>query len=93
MTGIAGLSGDLAGPESILGPVGLMGEPDEKSKKGDKDKEEEENGASEEGSFIAMSPLSNDGGTIDEPRHQRERNPVTSRSDLTVTDEPGRKPK
>ena len=39
MTGI----GDLAGPESILGPVGLMGNPDEESKKGDKDKEEEEN--------------------------------------------------
>jgi hypothetical protein len=81
------LSTVVSGPESILGPVGLMGNPDEESKK---DEKKDEGSEQEEAGLIDTSPLSNDDGVVDEPVTSGSDTPVTSGSDSSVND---RKPK
>jgi hypothetical protein len=78
----------VGGPESILGPVDLMGDPDEESKK---DEKKDEGADQEAAGLIDTSALSNNDGTIDEPVTSGSDTPVTSGSDLTGTDD--KKPK
>ncbi len=68
-----------------------MGNPDEESKKDDKNSDEEGGSNQDEAGLIDTSALSSGDGTIDEPVTSGSDTPVTSGSDLTVTDEPGKK--